>query len=174
MPIPCESTPRRSVRTINPAVISAGARGIFIAMRVATMKVSRWVWRTMTGASGMAAGSSEAGDLDAGVLQLVAPVDRGEDRGDALRRPRAGQTAAAHRGERPPGPWRGQRADDPGPEARRVGVRFAEDRPVVGVLAQLVGFGLGRLPMGGADDDRVADERPSRRQSRAFLSRTAE
>src|SRR5262249_11318764 len=27
---------------------------------------------------------SEAGDLDSGVLQLVAPVDRGEDRGDAL------------------------------------------------------------------------------------------
>src|SRR6266545_4608176 len=92
MPIPCESTPRRSVRTINPAVISTGGRGIFIATRVATMKVSRWVWRTMTGASGMA-GSSEAGDLDAGVLQLVAPVDRGEDRGDTLERPGVGERA---------------------------------------------------------------------------------
>src|SRR5713226_5102178 len=101
MPIPCESTPRRSVRTINPAVISAGARGIFIAMRVATMKVSRWVWRTMTGASCMAAGSSEAGDLDAGVLQLVAPVDRGEDRGDALERPGVGERADIERASSP-------------------------------------------------------------------------
>src|SRR6266704_4023187 len=98
MPMPCESTPRRSVRTINPAVISAGVRGIFIAMRVATMKVSRWVWLTMTGASGMA-GSSEAGDLDAGVLQLVAPVDRGEDRGDALERAGVGERADIDRAQ---------------------------------------------------------------------------
>src|SRR5881397_3354388 len=98
MPIPCESTPRRSVRTINPAVISAGERGIFIAMRVATMKVSRWVWRTMTGASGMA-GSSEAGDLNAGVLQLVAPIDRGENRGDALERSGVGERADVDRAQ---------------------------------------------------------------------------
>src|SRR2546422_8397766 len=98
MPTPCESTPRRSVRPTTPAVISAGVRGIFIAMRVATMKVSRWVWLTMTGASGMA-GSSEAGDLDAGVLQLVAPVDRGEDRGDALERPGVGKRADVDRAQ---------------------------------------------------------------------------
>src|SRR2546428_9896258 len=99
MRLPWTARPGRGEGPSSSAVISAGARGIFIAMRVATMKVSRWVWRTMTGASGMAAGSSEAGDLDAGVLQLVAPVDRGEDRGDALERPGVGERADVDRAQ---------------------------------------------------------------------------
>src|ERR671931_2137949 len=36
-------------------------------------------------------GPSEAGDADSGVLQLVAAVDRGQDRGDALQRAGVGE-----------------------------------------------------------------------------------
>src|SRR2546426_7847652 len=58
-----------------PAVVSAAVRPIFIAIRTSTMKPWRRVCVTMTGASAMAT-SSEARDLDARVLELVAAVDR--------------------------------------------------------------------------------------------------
>src|SRR2546428_10565571 len=56
-----------------PAVVSAAVRPIFIAIRTSTMKPWRRVCVTMTGASAMAT-SSEARDLDARVLELVAAV----------------------------------------------------------------------------------------------------
>src|SRR5574341_1591271 len=100
MPIPCESTPRRSVLTMSRAVTSAAVRGIFIAMRTPTMKSCRCVWVTTTGASVMVVPvPSEAGDLEAGVLELVAAVDRGEERGDAFERPGVGERADVDRAE---------------------------------------------------------------------------
>src|SRR3989442_13082184 len=46
--------------------------------------------RTMAGTSGLA-GSSEAGDFDAGVLPLLPPLDRGEHRGVPLGRSPVGE-----------------------------------------------------------------------------------
>jgi phosphoglycolate phosphatase len=53
--------------------------------------------RALLAVTGLPARSGEAGDLDAGVLQLVAPVDRGEDRGDALEWPGVGERADVDR-----------------------------------------------------------------------------
>src|SRR5881396_967691 len=71
-------------------------------------------------------------------------------------------------------PLRRQRDDDHGPQARRLGIRLADDRQLVSELAQLGGLGLRPLGIARADDDRVADARPARRQSRAFLAGAAE
>src|SRR5438876_11262555 len=70
-----------------PAVVSAAVRPIFIAIRTSTMKPWRRVCVTMTGVSAMAT-SSEARDLDARVLELVAAVDRRQDRRDPFQEPR--------------------------------------------------------------------------------------
>src|SRR5947208_1064216 len=95
MPFPCESTPRRSVRTMWPAVISAAVRPIFIARRTSTTNSWRRVCVTGTGVSAIAE-PSEPRDLDAGVLELVATVDRREDRRDALERPRVRERPDVH------------------------------------------------------------------------------
>src|SRR5215470_16924426 len=96
MPIPCESTPRRSVRTMRSEVTSAMGRGIFIAVRAATMNVCRWVPLTVIAVSAMIE-SSQARDLDPRVLDLVPAVDRRQDRGDALERPGVRQPAHVDR-----------------------------------------------------------------------------
>src|SRR5690242_1632951 len=103
MPMPWESTPRRSVRTMRSAVRLALAGDIWSASRTETMKAVSASADTVTGSSAMARFSGKSGDLDAGVLELVAPVDGGQHRGDALDRPRVGERAhvdgaQAHRG----------------------------------------------------------------------------
>src|SRR5262249_59376288 len=96
MPIPCESTPRKSVRTMSPAVTSAIGRGIFMAKSAATMNSCSRVWLTVIADSAIDdswSGALDAGDLDAGVLDLVAAIDRGQHRGDAFDRAGIGQRA---------------------------------------------------------------------------------
>src|SRR5258708_14889989 len=92
MPMPCESTPRRSVRTMRSAVRVALRRDILSASSTETMKAVRASTETVTGrpeaAGARARSSGQPGDRDAGVLELVAPVEGGEHRGDALDGPR--------------------------------------------------------------------------------------
>src|SRR2546425_4181309 len=109
MPIPCESTPRRSVRTMRPAVMSAAWRGIFMAIRVSTRKVWSLVWLTMRGTSVMTR-SSEPGDPETGVLQLIAAVDGGGHRGDRLERAGGGERAPV---QHPPSPGGAPGGDRP-------------------------------------------------------------
>src|SRR6266571_687699 len=87
MPIPCESTPRRSVRTMREAVSSAAGFGIFMATRASTMKAVSRAWVSRTGASGMV----QPRDLEAGALELVPAVDGGEHGRDALERAGVGE-----------------------------------------------------------------------------------
>ena len=54
MPIPCESTPRRSVRTMSSAVMRAVARGIFMATSASTMNSVRRGAVTTTAGSAVA------------------------------------------------------------------------------------------------------------------------
>src|SRR2546430_17396684 len=97
MPIPCESTPRRSVRTMSPAVTSAIGRDIFMATSAVTMHSWGRVWLTRIADSAMdrspVVGGLEPGDLDAAVLVVVAAIVGGKPRGAALGRAGAGQRA---------------------------------------------------------------------------------
>src|SRR5207244_12603900 len=103
MPIPCESTPRRSVRTMSPAVTSAIGRDIFMATSAVTMNSWSRVWLTRIADSAMdrspVVGLLEPGDLDAAVLDLVAAIDGGMRRGDAVDRPGVGQGGRVGCGE---------------------------------------------------------------------------
>src|SRR5690242_8365366 len=83
MSMPCESTPRRSVRTMRPAVMTARSRGIFIAASASTRNAVRCGSVTTTAVSAMST-LLEARDLDPRVLQLVATVDGGQHGRDAL------------------------------------------------------------------------------------------
>src|SRR6266496_2958942 len=95
MPIPCESTPRRSVRTIKSAVSRAFFGDILSASSTDTMNSARRSRATTTGSSAIAGSFSgrQSGDLDAGVLELVPAVDGGEHGRDALERPRVRERA---------------------------------------------------------------------------------
>src|SRR5438105_4613599 len=122
MSMPCESTPRRSVRTISPAVMSARSFGIFMAMSARVMNSVSLVWGTSVGVSAIPFSCStferrlcrrllvlrggrvehavrrarpvgrgakppselQSRDFDSGVLELVAPVHRGQHGGDAF------------------------------------------------------------------------------------------
>src|SRR5262244_2889929 len=93
MPMPCESTPRRSVRTMRSAERRAFFGDIFMASSTEAMKSASRSWLTMTGASAMSRPflGGQSSDLDPGVLELVAAVNGGEHGRDALERPRVGQ-----------------------------------------------------------------------------------
>src|SRR5258705_12230605 len=101
MPMPCELTPRRSVRTMRSAVRVALRRDILSASSTETMKAGRASTETVTGLSDAAGArtrsSGQPGDRDAGALELVAPVDGREHRGDALDGHRAGEGSHVHR-----------------------------------------------------------------------------
>src|SRR5688572_6314454 len=94
MSMPCESTPRRSVRTIKSAVVSAAERPIVIAVSASTRKACRRSWRTRIGASAMSEppGAYNATRRDSGVAPVlcgtVAPgqVARGVDQPDVRER----------------------------------------------------------------------------------------
>src|SRR3989442_3185358 len=86
-----------------PAVVSAAVRPIFIAIRTSTMKPWRRVCVTMTGASAMAT-SSEARDLDARVLELVAAGYPRPDRPDPLPQPPVSGRAPLAGAKTPPPP----------------------------------------------------------------------
>src|SRR5687768_10438575 len=101
MSMPCESTPRRSVRTMSPAVMVARSRGIFIARSASTRNAVRRGSVTTMGRSAMSI-LLQPGDLDPRVLELVAPIDGGEHPRDALHGPRVRERpdverAQAHR-----------------------------------------------------------------------------
>src|SRR3989442_6683756 len=158
MPIPCESTPGRSVRTMRPAVMSAAWRGIFMAIRVSTRKVWSLVWLTMRGTSVMTH-SSEPGDPETGVLQLIAAVDGGEHRGDRLERAGVGErTHVEH-----PQPHGGAQVGD---RSLGAGVVAADEQVTVDGAVR-----LGQLVRGdvveGRHDFRPGQERLDRLGGRA-------
>src|SRR2546422_10349614 len=104
-----------------PAVVSAAVRPIFIAIRTSTMKPWRRVCVTMTGASAMAT-SSEARDLDARVLELVAAVDRRPGRPDPLPEPPRPGGPRREGAQAPPAAHpRRRRLPPPGGSAPRAG-----------------------------------------------------
>src|SRR2546426_2697297 len=134
MPIPCESTPRRSVRTMSPAVTSAIGRDIFMATSAVTMNSWSRVWLTRIADSAMdrspVVGGLEPGDLDAAVLDLVAAIDGGQHRGDALDRPGVGQRAGVDRAEP-------DRPAELGHGVLGVGVPAADEQIAVDRLVEL-------------------------------------
>src|SRR2546425_13178241 len=95
-----------------PAVVSAAVRPIFIAIRTSTMKPWRRVCVTMTGASAMAT-SSEARDLDARVLELVAADCCGPVRPSPPPEPPGREPASGDRPDDPPAPARSDRVHLP-------------------------------------------------------------
>src|SRR6185295_7351809 len=100
IPMPWESTPRRSVRTMSSAAMAAFFGDILSASSTATMYAVSAGAVTVTGASAMSGPrSGKPGGLHARELKLVAPVDRGEDRGDALERSRVGERAHVDRAQ---------------------------------------------------------------------------
>src|SRR3990170_7899185 len=91
MPMPWESTPRRSVPTMSRAVGSTMWGGIPRAPRTRLMNSRRRECCTRTGASCMSNAPLEPGDLDPRVLDLVPAVDGGEHGRDPLDGPRVGE-----------------------------------------------------------------------------------
>src|SRR5574338_677538 len=149
--MPWESTPRRSVRTMRSAVRLALAGDIWSASSTETMKAVSASADTVTGTSGIrAASSGKPGDLYPRILELVAPVDGRQHRGDAFDRPRVGERAHVDRAQAHRGP---QLAD----QLLGLGVPAAEQQVALDrVLAR--GELVGRDVVEGGDDPRLRAE----------------